>query len=233
MKNFLLNKKFIGAIAVFVYVICASIYFSQIMSDAIVQYSPVVAKEMEAFLPITIANGEIVEPKDTVIKRSYGNATDAFDVVLDTRVDEFDASSLKNQGLYVSRKYIYGVQKLKTEIRSLSELGDGTLDREKLNDFLQFLNANAGRYIFVISCGILLVFSICAILLYTIVMHWLMAMLFKIGFARTLRINSLAYVVISSLTLFTPIRISILLTLVIMIALNIGIDNVLKENQEA
>jgi len=229
MKNFLLDKKFIGAIAVFVYVICASVYFSQTMSDAIVQYSPVVAKEMKAFLPITVANGEIVEPKNTVIKRSYGDATSSFDVVLDTRVNEFDASSLKNQGLYISRKYIYGVQKLKTEIRSISELGDGTLDSEKFNGFIEFLNANAGKYIFAISFVILFFVSVIAILFYTIVMHWLMAMLFKVGFARTLRINSLAYVAIAALKTFTAINISILLTLVIMLALNVGVNNVLKD----
>ena len=42
-----------------------------------------------------------------------------FNVVLDTRVDEFEASKLSNNGLYVSRKYIYGVSPQKTEIRSL------------------------------------------------------------------------------------------------------------------
>ena len=231
MKNFLLEKKFIGVLAVLIFVISASAYISGFITQTVRTYSPTVAQEMKYFLSITIQNGEIVSPKNTVLKRSYGTVGDQFNVVLDTRVDEFKGSELQNQGVYISRKYIYGVQKLKTEIRSLSEFGDAVINDELLDAGVNYLNENIDKISFCALFVVITIVSIVVILLATLLLHWLMAMLFKVPFSRTLRLNTLTFVVIYSLKLFSPLHFSMMLMFLIMVAVNLAVNTTLKDQE--
>ena len=228
MKNFLLNKKWVGFLAILIYSIIVSAYVSQTTKNAIVRYGPTVAAEVETFLPITIENGEIVEPKDTVISKTYGEGWQSASVVLDTRTDEFEPSSLKGQGLFVSRKFVYTVTSNEIKIKSLKDMPNATLDKEVLDSVLTYLENNAGRYIFPFLFFSFIIGALIGILLYTVVMHWLMAIIFKVKFAHTLRINTLSYVVISLLILFTSLNIGILTTLVLMLGINFAVNFALK-----
>ncbi len=87
---------------------------------------PAAQKVADEFLPIKIENGVIVEPADTV--KTYSIAFDDenndvnsnINVVLDTKVDYFEPSELK-QGIYISRRALYSVTKRETKMYNFEE----------------------------------------------------------------------------------------------------------------
>ncbi len=231
MKDFLLKKKWVGFFAILIYSLIVSAYVSGTTKEAIVRYGPTVAAEIEYFLPITIENGEIVEPKDTIISKTYGEGWQSANVVLDTRVDQFEPSSLQGQGFYVSRQYIYTVTNNEIKIKSLKDMPNATIDKEVLDSVLTYLEKNASRYIFPFLFFSFLIGALIGILLYTVVMHWLMAIVFKVNFGHTLRINTLSYVVLSLLILFTTLNLGILMTFVLMLGINFAVNYAIKTTE--
>ena len=228
MKDFLLNKKWVGFFALLIYALIVAVFVSKSSKEAVLRYGPTVAAEIEYFLPITIENGEIVEPQDTIISKTYGEGWQSANVVLNTRVDELEPSSLQGQGLYLSRKYMYTVSGTKIEIHSLKDLPNATFDKEVLDSALAYVEKNVGRYIFPFMFFSVLIGGMLGALLYTVVMHWLMAIVFKVSFAHTLRINTLSYVGLSLIILFTSINLGILLTLLIMLVINFAVNFAVK-----
>ena len=232
MKEFLLQKKWVGAIIVVLFALLASVQITKMTRIMVNQYAPVIVAEAADFLPITIKNGQIVAPEDTEISKSYQDSGMVFNVVLDTRVDEFEASKLSNNGLYVSRKYIYGVSPQKTEIRSLADMPDGTVDREMLEVFFASMSEFAAGKFLPICWVMAIIWIAGAILLYTIVSHWLIALLFHNKFSQTLRINTLTYVVLGLLTLYGGIMLGVLVKLGIMLLVNAGVNSFAKAGAE-
>ncbi len=235
MKNFLLYNKWLGFIALLLYALIASAVVSKFGIALVEQYTPIVTTEAEQFLPITLQNGEIVAPQNAVISQSYGvnDNNMKFNVVLNTTRDEFEATSLTEPGLYISKKFVYGVNGQKTEIRSLKEFPDGTLDKETLDAGATLFVKNVQKYMFPLYAIVALIVAMIVVLLYTVVMHWLMAIMFKVNFGQTLRINTLVYVVISIVSILSGMYISWLMTLGLMLLLNIGVNAGLKSAQPA
>lgn len=233
MKEILLNKKWVGAAVLLLYVLAVSAFFTNFGVKFVKQAAPMVERELVDFLPITIADGEIIEPKDTVITKTFGQGNDENKVVLDTRVDEFETSELKNKGLYVSRKYIYLVSNLKTEIRDMKEFPNMVIDEEVLHDVADLLTEKAGKYIFLGVFIMFWIFAAAAIGLYTLAMHWALAGLFHNPFAQTLRINTFAYIAVSVLTMIAGFNIGIIATFVILGAVNYAVNKWLQEEKKA
>lgn len=234
MKEFITQNKWMGFVAVLVYAVFMAVYATQAVVPVAKEYIPVVAKEVDQFLPITIENGEITEPVDTVISKTYGSDGDEAKVILDTRVDEFETSELEATGLYISKKYVYGVTPQKTEIRSFAnmQLPKVVINSENLKIFSEAVERNLGRYVFGGVFVFLFLAAIISILLYTVCMHWIIAIWFKTPFSQTLFINSLAYVIFALLGFFSPINLGVLVSFVAYIAVNVGVCSTLK-NQEA
>lgn len=227
MKEFLLGKKWFGAMALAIYALAVSYWATGFSVNIIRQTMPQVEQELAAFLPVVIEKGEVVIPKDTIISKVYGQGNNARNIVLNTRVDELETSELNGKGVYLSRKYLYIVSDIKTEVHPVNKLPDMVIDAETLHDAAQIVQDKAGGYIFAGVFLFLLIFSAAAIGLYSLAMHWALSGMFNITFNQTLRINTLSYIVISALS-FVGLNVSIILTFVILFMANYGVNKYLK-----
>lgn len=231
MKDILLNKKWIGAAALVLYAVVVSMFFAKSGMELASQLAPTVEQEIDYFLPITIAGGEIVAPQETIISRTYGSGYDIRKIVLDTRSDELEPSALKDKGMFVSRKYVYMISGSKTEIRDLKNMPDMTLDRETVHSAMEFVQDKAGGYIFLFVFTMFLIFVCCAVGLYTLAMHWALAGIFHNGFHQTLRINTFAYIFVSVLSLLTGLNVGIIATFIILFGANFITNKFLQQSQ--
>ena len=226
MKDLILKKGGIGILVVLLVSLVVSVYYTKKIKTVITDIAPAVQQEVSGFLPITIQKGEIVAPKDTFISKDYDNGNGK--VVLDTRVAEFEPSSLKATGVYVSRKYIYSYDGRKIEIYSLSNFPDVVIDEEFVSTGMNYINQHAGKFIFaIIFVGALIGIGV-AVLVSTVLMHWLMALLFHVGFGYTLRINTLTYSILFLLSAFAGLSFSILINFMILVAANVAVNTVNK-----
>ena len=229
MKEILLDKKWIGAGVLVIYSLLVAVFFTDLGVKFVNNAAPVIEREIDEFLPVTVSEGEITAPKDAYISKVYGSGRNEGRVVLDTRIDEFETSALKDKGVYISRKYIYAVSGEKTEIRSLATFPNMTIDEEVMSSLFKIIRERAGAYIFFTLFVCFLVFFACAIGLYTLVMYWPLKALYHNDFRQVLRINTLAYIVISALTLLLSFNLSIIITFVLLFGVNCGVNEGLKK----
>jgi len=227
MKELLLGKKWFGAMVLAVYALAVAYWATGFAVNVIKQTMPQVEQELAAFLPVVIEKGEVVIPKDAIISKVYGQGNNMRNIVLDTRVDELETSELKGKGVYLSRKYLYIVSDIKTEVHPVNKLPDMVIDAETLHDASQIIQDKAGGYIFAGIFLFLLIFSAAAIGLYSLAMHWALSGMFNITFNQTLRINTLSYIVISALS-FIGLNVSIIITFVVLFMVNYGVNKYLK-----
>ncbi|MBQ9035543.1 MAG: DUF1189 family protein [Alphaproteobacteria bacterium] len=232
MKNFLLQNKWLGFVALLIYALIDSAVVSKIGIAAVEQYTPVVAQEMEQFLPITVENGEIVTPQNAVVRQSFNLGSEEnkipFNVVLDTTSNEIEATALAEDGIYVSRKFMYIVSGKNTQIQDLSDIPNGTFNKETLNAATELFVKNTHKYMFPLYAVATLIVAMIVILLFTVLMHWLMAIMFNVTFGRTLRINTLTYAVIYTVAVLSGFYVGLLAVFGIMLFLNIGVNAALK-----
>ncbi|MBR1600398.1 MAG: hypothetical protein IJ677_02340 [Alphaproteobacteria bacterium] len=233
MKEILLHRRWVGAIALVIYSLIVAILGADIGVKFVQQSAPIVEQELNVFLPITFSGGEIVSPRDTIISRVYGSGNNVRKVVLDTRAEEFETSALKDEGIYVSRKYVYAVSSREMKITSLKEMPDITIDSEVLHETRQIIENRAGVYIFCTVFVFFLLFAAVAVGLYSLAMHWALKGLFANSFAQTIRINTYAYILISGLTLLIGYNISIVITFVILFGVNYGVNKWLQEAKKS
>ena len=228
MKDFILKNKWLGFVALLVYALISASVVSKYGNAIVKQYMPVVVQEAEQFLPITLQNGKIVAPENTIISQSYGDENQTINVVLNTRVDEIPSTDLSQNGLYVSKKFIYAVSPQKTEIRSLKELPDGTLDAATLNAGAEAFVKSTQKYLFPVYAVVALLLSMLAVLIYTVIMHWLMAILYKVRFGYTLRVNTIIYALVSIAEILGSFNFGILLMLGTMLVGNMVLNTAYK-----
>lgn len=219
MEKTLLNTKWLGTICVVVVSLLIAFMASSYTVNALKTIMPTVVTESADFLPITIENGTIVEPKDTLISKSYGSDNNSFSVVLDTRTDELSAADITTPGVYASRKFIYGVKSDRTEVRSLSEVSNITIDQEMMQSGAEWVENHSGGYIFVVLFLSLLIYICFAILLYAALAHLLVGMAMKVSFGRTLRVTTLGYLALFLIGAFT-ISTGVIITFVLLLLAN-------------
>ncbi len=224
MKKFLLDTKWIGVgLAVLFSLTIAWITTSK-TSLFVKTVTPYIAEEAQAFLPITIEDGAIIEPKDTVISKEYNLNNKTIYVILNTEVDELSADEIKNSGLYFSRKYMYGVTPQKTEIRSLQDLPNITVDSEMFNDGVKWLETHVDGYLFAVIFIMMLAWIGFAVLIYAALSQLLLGRVISSAFTRTLRITTLGYLVLLIIELGTGFGINILIKLVLLLLFNYCIN---------
>ena len=170
--------------------------------------------------------------QDTIISKTYGDANSKFEIVLDTRKDAFDTSALSTPGMYVSKKYIYVVNEQKTEVRSFAsmKLPNMVLDKEVVQTWSDYAQKKLGKYLFVTTFLLMLLYVFSAVVLYTAVMHWLIAKFFNVRFSQTFMLNAFTYTAIALIGLFTGFNLSVLVTLVALVAVNVAVNAAWKEN---
>ena len=227
MKKFLLETKWVGVLTVAIFALIVSFVASNQAALFVKTVSPTVVAEAQNFLPVTIANGTIVEPKDVIIHKSYAvGKDDSAEVVLNTQVDELSADAINNQGLYFSRKYMYAVSRQKTEIRSLADFPDMVIDSEMFEAGVKWLEANVNKYLFLAIFAGLLGFFAVAILLYSALSQLLLGKYISSEFPRTLRITTLAYVCLTALVWFVGLPIGWIAKFVLILLTNFGVNRI-------
>ena len=233
MKELITKNKWFGFVAVVLYALISAFYTVDVVVPFVKEYLPAVTEEAEQFLPITIENNEIVEPANTIISKTYGSGSSEAKVVLDTRVDEFETSALTTQGLYISRKFIYGVSRQKTEIRSLEsmKLPNMVISSDVVKSWAAAIEKNVGKYIFGAVFAFMFLFTCAAILLYTVCSHWIVAIWFKQPFSQTLFINTIAYIAIGLLHIFVAFSMGVIVTFVALIAVNVGVCSSIRNDE--
>ena len=209
MKDFLLKTKFLGVALVLIYALVLASLATPTINNLIRTSVPQAAQEIKYFLPITIENGVIVSPENTVLEREFDANGQKVRIVLDTRVDEFAATNLTETGIFISKKYLYAISPQKTEIRSLSQMPNMIIDDEVVDQFADQLG--------------LLIFVSVAILLYTLLLAWPMAAWAKVSFAQTLRVTTVAYVLLAAVSYVLSFNFSIIATLVILAVSNVAV----------
>lgn len=227
MKNFLLEKKWTGVLCTLIVAFAVSYLSSSYAAKFVKAMAPTVVAEASDFLPITLEQGAITEPKETVISKNYGTNTAPILVVLDTRVDELNSTDLQAQGLYISRKFIYGVSSKKTEIRSFADLPDMTINHQMLENGAEWLEKYAGIYAFGILFVTILIYIAIAVLLYSAIIHLIIGKAMKSDFTRTLRVTTLSYLLLFVLGAIT-VSFGIIITFVLLLFANYAVAKYIK-----
>lgn len=232
MKKFLLETKGIGALAVVLYALIISYYASDWSAKFLKQIMPTVVAETSDFLPITLENGTIVEPQNAYISKTYGTETKPIYIVLDTRADSFSTDDIKENGLYISRKHLYGITSQKTEIRDFEGMPDMTFDRQLLDDGAQWIEQKSAGYIFGSLFVVLTIYMLSAALLYAALIYLLIGKTLKMEFLQTLRVTALGYV---ALSIFGVIAFSVgvIATFILLLAANYGVAEYLLPRSDA
>ena len=229
MKKFL-QKKWIGLIVVLLYAVVTSFFVTKELVPVLDETYPQLAKEAEPFLPVTVTNGVITDPQNKVVTKTYDFDEDnSFTITLDTRVDEFNPVALTEPGMYISKKCIYVVAPTKTTTQCFDPDKSHTTTVEDAYKVAETLSRWTNRYLFwVLMVGLFVVIYF-VILLYTVLMHWLLALTFKVPFSQTLFINTLMYILLCVVVWFVQIDFKFLLTFGLLLAVNAGVCSLVKK----
>ena len=229
MTNFFKNK-WTAFLSILVCAIITAVFVGKIFRSGIEEFSPAFLEEAKVFMPITVENGEIVAPQDTIISKNYAQGDNvSFNVVLDTRVDEFELSSLKDAGIYSSRKYLYINNGRKVEVASYEKLPNVTINEETLQKGIEYVKKNLGKGFFFVLLITYALFAALAVALYTLVMHWIMAKLFNVKFGYTYTVNAFVYAILNIGSLLGGFGVSIWLTLAVMLIVNYALNSYEKK----
>lgn len=223
MKNFL-AKKWLGPLFLVLYAVGLSLFLVHKITPYIQEAAPVITQEAGNFLPITFQNGEIVQPENAYIHKSYTEGNETFHVILDTRTDTLDLSTLPNDGIYLSKKCLYIVSPDESKVRCFDSATQSpdpiVLDEEMIKNFMDKVEKYAGGFLIVFMSIFSFIGFYIVILFYTVIMHWIVALLFKTTFGQTLFVNTLTYIVCSLLEATTPFSIGFLMKIVLFVCVN-------------
>ncbi len=237
MKNFefLLTKKWIGALVFVIFCAGYSLYMSTAVNKVVTDFMPVVKASAVDFLPITIEDGMIVKPENTLIEKTYGDEGEQLKVVLDTRTEEFEPANLTESGIYISRSAVYSVNSAKNEMRinSLRDVPNMVIDEDVLNTVI----STAEQYIYPTVFGILvsffMIWGLIVMGIYSLVLHWIMSAAYKAPYRQTLRLTVYSYVVFSFIGMFVKISSPFMLGFVFALIVNLVVASSLKKQTVA
>lgn len=228
MKKLLLETRWLGLLAVLAFALVVAHIGSRKLTSIVKDVAPKLSEEARDFLPIAIENGEIVEPADALIHKTYSDedGSNAFEVVLNTQVDELGVEDIQTPGLYLSRKAVYVVSEDKTELRSLSSVPDVRLDEEKLDAVQQCVEGKLDKAFFLAISIALFIFVSLAILIYSALAQLLVGHRFSAAFSRTLRITVWTYLVLTPISWFAYLPGGILSKFVLILLANYLVNKV-------
>ena len=235
MKNYL-AKKWLGPIILLVYTLLISLYISAQLTPHLKEVFPVIAREAGNFLPITIQNGEIIQPTDTVISKDYTTDGKTIHVVLDTRTDMLNINELPGEGMYLSKKCFYMVSREESKVRCFDP--NQTLEPIEITDeMVQNIVSIADEYIGTFMTSVLFIFLAIGfyiiILFYTVIMHWIVALFYKTTFWQTLFVNTQVYLLLNLLETLASTDINFFIHLILFISINILICKGANDRKKA
>ena len=245
----LLSKKWLGPIALLFITLFISAFGATLTSNILREIVPHINQRVNNFLPIAIQNGEIIQTQNTLISETlfipapliYHDSPQIENVlsienipvkiVLDTRSDTLDLSSLSDVGVYFSRKCVHSVLTTKSVDCFKNDI-NGVLDKDIIQTTYGYIK---GYITPVLACilTISLFFVFYAIILfYTALLHWFIALFYKTTFWQTLYINTFAFIPLMLIAFFTTIKIGFLLTIVLLLLINLLICKTVNERKK-
>ena len=232
MKKFL-TKKWLGPLFLFVYVLVTSLFLVHQITPQLKAIFPVITQEAGAFLPITIQNGEVVQPENALISKTYTLQDGTFNVVLDTRTEKLDLNTLSPNSIYFSRKCVYIVSPEETKERCFPESSSEPIVITE--EMVKNLMDNLGEHVDTFLTGVLIISLFLGfyfvILFYTIILHWIIALLARTSFGQTLFINTLLYILYNLVETFTPITLGFWIRVVLFICINVVICKIANRQE--
>lgn len=235
MKNFdfWLQKKWLGALLFVLFCLGYSLYASVEVNKVVTDFMPVIKTNAADFLPITIEDGMIVKPENTLIEKSYGDDSGKLKIVLDTRTEEFEPSTLTESGIYISRAAVYSVNTNKNEVRinSLHDIPNMVIDEDVLNTVV----AAAESYIKPVVFGCVFAFcfgwGLIVLGIYSLVLHWIMSAIYKAPYRQTLRLTVYAYVLFKLIEMAVVFSGTFLGGFIFAAVINFAVNMVLKRKE--
>ena len=235
MKNFdfLLTKKWLGAIIFILYGLFYSAYCMVTVNDAVMQFMPTIKVNISDFLPITIEGGMITKPENTIIERVYGSGNDSVKVVLDTRTQEFEPSLLKDTGIYICRSAIYTVNGTKNEVRinSLRDVPNMVIDNEVMNTIVKAIESYIKPVVFGTIMLFVMIVGLLSIGIYSLVLHFIMSAIYKTSYRQTLRLTVYGYVIFNIINNMFTTQHSFIYGFITAALLNFAINIVYKKQE--
>ena len=221
MKEFLLNKKWVGLLSVLIISVLFAVYQTNMVAKVYNEAEPVIAGEAGHFLPVAFQKGEIVFPQNTVIERTYGSAQNPYKIVLNTEVENLDISNLAT-GVYFTRNKIYyaDTSKGETKIQSLEKFPDMEITRKDFNDMLEHVGNWLQPVLFLTVFVFAALYMSLIALFGTMIMHWFFKKTYNTAFALTLRVNLLTAAVLFLIGIVVDVNFGFFVTLLIMGACN-------------
>lgn len=206
--DFLLTKKWIGTAVFLLFCLGYSLYVGSMASSITNMYMPIIKNNAADFLPITIENGMISKPQNTIIEKVYGEGADKFKAVLDTRTEEFEPSLLTESGIYISRAAVYTVNSAKNEVRinSLRDVPNIVVDQEVVDAFLNGVEGYVMPVMVSLTFFGFVIYGLIIMGIYSLVLHWIMSAVYKAPYRQTLRLTVYGYVVASLISAFAVIN---------------------------
>lgn len=231
----LLGKNWVGVVCVILVALLSGIITGTTLTKAYQTYSPQFIQEVKQILPITIKDGEIISPKDTIIKKTYTfeDSKIPLDVVLDTRVDEFRSSFAPNGGIYITKKCLYAVNKNEVKANCFNDIIDElVIDEAFLTEKSALIEKYLGVGVAVILSVLLVIFYYIALLIYSLIIKLVLSIWIKCSFRQILLVNSLLYSVFELLSLSGALKSGFLIRLIIFTLANILILHRIKEENK-
>ena len=212
-----ISKVWWAILAVAFCTIVITFRFSNVLIPAMNQALSVTERDAHDFLPISIKDGTIVSPQNKVVQKSYQIEDEVIHVVMDTTTDELNLSTHPGQGFYITRKCLYGIARNEVKSSCFDATANADLTEEQLKEFLPVFRNYALALIYAYIFVLALIWCFLAILVYTVLMHWIMALAFKTKFKQTWFINTLVYATLAII----PYDFGFLITYVIMTGINL------------
>lgn len=233
MEKFILRQKWLGLLAIIFVSLFFALDWSGQVSKAYIEAEPIISQEAGYFLPIRFFNGEIVSPQNTLIERTYGSAPNSYKVVLNTEVEDLNISELTS-GIYLTRNkvYSYDAKKGEVKIQSLAKVPDMEISKSDVDDLMLQFGIYLKPLLGLIFFAVLAIYMGIAILIYTLIMHWLFKKVYNADFALTLRVNTLTYVAMFIISVLLDTNFGIIITILIMLAFNYLANILLTEAEK-
>jgi len=126
LSNYIIKGRGIGAILLLALAFVVSLYIAINVKIVLTDSIPHLQTIADQMLPIKIENGQVTDPANTI--REFDIPADPegknhFLMVIDTTSDTLDTTKLTN-GIYLTRSYLYVVNALTQEVRSLKLNGN-------------------------------------------------------------------------------------------------------------
>lgn len=193
--DILLKKKWVGALLLIITCFYMSFDISRTFNDLYQYIAPTLKQEVGYFLPISIEDGVIVEPKNKIIQKQYGDKN-KITVELNTETEELDVNNL-NDGFYVTKNNLYIVNKAKNKerVQSLENFPNIKINEEIFSSALVSFEQYAYKTILVGGGILFLLWGFLSISFTSAIASIFIPERWNFKFRNILRVNTLMFVV--------------------------------------